>query len=184
MLYSEIIHHGATQGVTGSCHQMCIDAEHSFLIDCGLFQGSDVSNGKEAAAAQSAVLFSLKTIKALIVTHVHADHIGRIPQLLAAGFSGPILCSEPSAQLMPLVLEEAFRLQFGGTQKEADQYLEFIAKRAIALPFNTWFELLSSPELDLSHSVAARRSCFGFGLRRMRHRLSPGKQRAACGLFR
>ncbi|WP_297846052.1 MBL fold metallo-hydrolase RNA specificity domain-containing protein [Pseudomonas sp.] len=147
MLYPEIIHHGATQGVTGSCHQLCIDAEHSFLIDCGLFQGSDVSNGKEAAAAQSAVLFSLKTIKALIVTHVHADHIGRIPQLLAAGFSGPILCSEPSAQLMPLVLEDAFRLQFGGTQKEADQYLELIAKRTIALPFNTWFELLSSPEL-------------------------------------
>lgn len=147
MLYPEIIHHGATQGVTGSCHQLCIDAEHSFLIDCGLFQGSDVSNGKEAAAAQAAVQFSLKTIKALIVTHVHADHIGRIPQLLAAGFTGPILCSEPSAQLMPLVLEDAFRLQFGGTQKEADQYLELIAKRTIALPFNTWFELHKSPEL-------------------------------------
>lgn len=147
MLFPEIIHHGATQGVTGSCHQLCVDAEHSFLIDCGLFQGSDVGNGKEAAAAQSAVLFSLKTIKALIVTHVHADHIGRIPQLLAAGFSGPILCSEPSAQLMPLVLEDAFRLQVGRTQKEVDQYLELIAKRTIALPFNTWFDLISLPEL-------------------------------------
>ncbi|MEB0120476.1 MBL fold metallo-hydrolase [Pseudomonas sp. CCI1.2] len=147
MLFPEIIHHGATQGVTGSCHQLFADADHSFLVDCGLFQGSDVSSGNEAAAAQSAVLFSLNTIKALIVTHVHADHIGRIPQLLAAGFSGPILCSEPSAHLMPLVLEDAFRHQFGRTQKDVDQYLELIAKRTIALPFNTWFDLVSLPEL-------------------------------------
>jgi metallo-beta-lactamase family protein len=148
MLYPEIIHHGATQGVTGSCHQLCIDAEHSFLIDCGLFQGSDVSNGKEAAAAQSAVLFSLKTIKALIVTHVHADHIGRIPELLAAGFSGPILCNEPSAQLLPLVLEDAFRLETGSDQKKIDRYLTRVAQKTVALPFDIWFDLLQTPELS------------------------------------
>lgn len=39
MLYPEIIHHGATEGVTGSCHQLQMDAVTSLLIDCGLFQG-------------------------------------------------------------------------------------------------------------------------------------------------
>jgi len=41
------------------------------------------------------------------LTHVHLDHVGRTPALLAAGFRGPILCSEPSAKILPLILEEA-----------------------------------------------------------------------------
>jgi metallo-beta-lactamase family protein len=66
---------------------------------------------------------------------------------LAAGYSGPILCSEPSAHLLPLVLEDAFRLEFGCAQDEVDRYLELVARRTIALPFDTWFELLQTPEL-------------------------------------
>ena len=38
----KIIHHGGAKGVTGSCHELLIDDEHSVLIDCGLFQGNDV----------------------------------------------------------------------------------------------------------------------------------------------
>ena len=56
---------------------------------------------------QSDIEFDLG-IRALVATHVHIDHVGRIPYLLAAGFSGPILCSEPSARLLPIVLEDAF----------------------------------------------------------------------------
>ena len=43
MDYPEILHHGATGGVTGSCHQLLMDAQHSLLIDCGLFQGAETS---------------------------------------------------------------------------------------------------------------------------------------------
>ncbi len=43
MDYPDIQHHGATGGVTGSCHQLLMDAEHSLLIDCGLFQGAETS---------------------------------------------------------------------------------------------------------------------------------------------
>jgi metallo-beta-lactamase family protein len=56
--------------------------------------------------------FPLEPIQALIVTHVHIDHVGRIPYLLAAGFRGPILCSEASAELLPLVLEDALKVGF------------------------------------------------------------------------
>ncbi len=41
--------------------------------------------------------FSIGHIHALVITRVHIDHVGRIPYLLAAGFEGPIICSEPSA---------------------------------------------------------------------------------------
>jgi len=147
MLYPEIRHHGATESVTGSCHQLNISADCSYLIDCGLFQGDEVSSDGQTSTDRAAVIFSLATVKALIVTHVHADHVGRIPQLLAAGYTGPILCSEPSARLLPLVLEDAFRLEYGRTQDEIDRYLKLVAQKTIALPFDTWFELLQTPEL-------------------------------------
>ena len=98
-----ISHRGGARGVTGSCHQLHLDPATSLLIDCGLEQGTDAAPG-----AQSASLgFDIGGIQALVVTHVHLDHVGRIPALLAAGFRGPILCSEPSARLLPLVLEDA-----------------------------------------------------------------------------
>jgi len=43
---------------------------------------------------------------------VHIDHVGRIPYLLAAGFNGPIICSEPSAIMLPEILEDALDIRF------------------------------------------------------------------------
>ncbi len=106
MEFPALSHHGGTRSVTGSCHQLHLDPTTSLLIDCGLKQGVDVTPASEVAP----IGFGIAGIKALIVTHVHLDHVGRIPALLAAGYRGPILCSEPSAKLLPLVLEDAYKL--------------------------------------------------------------------------
>ena len=50
---------------------------------------------------------------ALILTHVHIDHVGRLPYLLAASYRGPIICSRASAELLPLVLEDALGADAG-----------------------------------------------------------------------
>lgn len=84
-------------------------------------------------------------MRALIATHVHIDHVGRIPYLLAAGFKGPILCSEPSAKLLPIVLEDAFKLGVSRDQKKVERYIKLIEQRIIALPYKTWFTLQDSP---------------------------------------
>ncbi|MDA7088513.1 MBL fold metallo-hydrolase [Pseudomonas sp. SA3-5] len=147
MDYPDILHHGAKDGVTGSCHQLLMDAEHSLLIDCGLFQGAETSAEGKSAADRLAIEFPLETIKALVATHVHIDHVGRIPYLLAAGFKGPILCSEPSAKLLPIVLEDAFKLGFSRDQKQVERYLKLIEQRIIALPYKTWFSLHESANL-------------------------------------
>lgn len=148
MRYPSIVHHGAVTGVTGSCHQLQMDDEHALLIDCGLFQGAETSPEGRAGAGKLAIDFSLDGIKALVATHVHIDHVGRIPYLLAAGFKGPILCSEPSAKLLPIVLEDAFKLGFSRDQKQVERYLKLIEQRIVALPYKHWFTLLDTPQLN------------------------------------
>ncbi|WP_275545437.1 MULTISPECIES: MBL fold metallo-hydrolase RNA specificity domain-containing protein [unclassified Pseudomonas] len=146
MSLPQLIHHGADKGVTGSCHQLFLDADNSVLIDCGLFQGADIST-VEGDEHHQAVDFSLTGIRALIVTHVHADHVGRIPYLLAAGFKGPILCSIPSAKLLPIVLEDAFKLSFSRDRNQVERYIAEVQQRMIALPYATWFKLQDKPGL-------------------------------------
>lgn len=147
MSYPHIEHHGAKDGVTGSCHQLRMDATTSLLIDCGLFQGNDASIPGEPGADRLAIEFPLDTIKALVVTHVHIDHVGRIPYLLAAGFEGPILCSEPSAKLLPIVLEDAFKLSFSRDHAQIEKYIRLVEQRIIALPYQHWFTLNDSDGL-------------------------------------
>lgn len=147
MQYPQITHHGAREGVTGSCHQLHMDEQHGLLIDCGLFQGAETSPEGKAGADNLTLDFPLDGIRALVATHVHIDHVGRIPWLLAAGFKGPILCSEPSAKLLPIVLEDAFRLGVSRDQAKVERYLKLIEQRLIALPYNTWFNLVDQPQL-------------------------------------
>jgi len=137
----DILHHGARDGVTGSCHQLRMNADTSLLVDCGLFQGAEASASGAAGGDRLDIEFDLSGIRALIVTHVHIDHVGRIPYLLAAGFKGPILCSEASARLLPIVLEDAFQLGISRDQAKVEHYLALINSRIIALPYKTWFTL-------------------------------------------
>ena len=145
-----IDHHGARDGVTGSCHQLYIDQNNSLLIDCGLFQGGEAGNGN--SGDRHRIDFDISSVSALIATHVHIDHVGRIPWLLAAGFNGPIICSQPSAKLLPLVLEDAFKLGISRDRSLVKRYLKQIESRTLALPYKQWFSLIDTPE----HTVQIR----------------------------
>lgn len=147
MSYPQISHHGAVNGVTGSCHELHADTAHSYLIDCGLFQGADISKDGKSGQGSLDIEFPLDSVRALIATHVHIDHVGRIPYLLAAGFDGPILCSEPSAKLLPIVLEDAFKLGVSRDQKQVERYIALVEQRIIALPYKTWFTLRDADDL-------------------------------------
>ncbi|MBV0932288.1 MBL fold metallo-hydrolase RNA specificity domain-containing protein [Marinobacterium weihaiense] len=132
----ELLHHGATKGVTGSCHELRL-GEDGLLIDCGLLQGADI----RGSDPEGHIDFDIGHIRALVVTHVHIDHVGRIPYLLAAGFKGPILCSQPSALLLPAVLEDALKIGFTRNRRLIERVLDLIRSRLQPLPYNQWHTL-------------------------------------------
>ncbi len=150
MEYPSLSHHGGTRGVTGSCHQLHLDPS-SLLVDCGLEQGADAAPGAESAPLG----FDVQGIQALVITHVHLDHVGRIPALLAAGYRGPILCSEPSARLLPLVLEDAYKLSISSEPAHVARYLDFIRGLIVPLPFEQWHSLVERPVSPAAFACSA-----------------------------
>jgi metallo-beta-lactamase family protein len=136
----KILHHGAVSGVTGSCHQLLIDSNNSVLVDCGLFQGADTSghNNDEHLS----VGFDISTVKALLVTHCHIDHVGRIPYLLAAGFDGPIIATEATARLLPLVIEDALKVGVTRNHTIIAACLKRLNNQLVAVPYKQWLPVV------------------------------------------
>lgn len=91
--------YGAAGEVTGSNHLVEHNG-HKIMVDCGLFQG------KDTFTEHNDLPFAYKAseVEALIVTHAHLDHIGRIPKLVKEGFHGPIFATEATIELSKLTL--------------------------------------------------------------------------------
>ncbi len=137
-----ILHHGAVNGVTGSCHQLDVNESgvvSSYLIDCGLFQGAETAG--KSSAQQLQIDFDISAVQALIVTHCHIDHVGRIPYLIAEGFNKPIYATTATAALLPLVIEDALKV---GVTRDKNLIKTFLKKlRALIRPveYNQWVSL-------------------------------------------
>ena len=135
----QILHHGAVNGVTGSCHQLVIDSANSVLVDCGLFQGAETSGRGDDDLLS--IEFDISTVQALLVTHCHIDHVGRLPYLLAAGFSGPIIATEATAALLPMVIEDALKVGVTRNQSIIKACLARLKNQLIAVSYKQWFVL-------------------------------------------
>ncbi|OGW37133.1 MAG: MBL fold hydrolase [Nitrospirae bacterium GWC2_56_14] len=140
MTAANIIHHGGKVGVTGSCHELKLSPSASILVDCGLTQGAETS-ADGGGSSSCSFKFPITPIKAVILTHVHIDHCGRLPYLLGAGYKGPIFCSEASAQLLPLVLEDAVKIGITRDKDLLRQFTAVLKKRLVPLPYSQWQEL-------------------------------------------
>ncbi|QIZ76398.1 MBL fold metallo-hydrolase [Ferrimonas lipolytica] len=131
-----IDHHGAVSGVTGSCHQLFLNDNHSLLIDCGLFQGAEKTAAVDGD--ELPIDFAIDTIDALLVTHSHIDHVGRIPYLLASGFNGPIYASEATSALLPLVLEDALKVGVTRNSRLINAVITKLKRQLQPLPYKQW----------------------------------------------
>ncbi len=111
-----ITFHGAARSVTGSCHLLEVNGRR-ILLDCGLFQGKR----SEAFDKNQSFPFDPAGIDAVILSHAHIDHSGKIPMLVKHGFQGPIISTHATRDLANIMLLDSAFVQ----QKDA----EFVNKR-------------------------------------------------------
>ncbi len=101
-----ITFHGAAREVTGSCHRIETETG-SLLLDCGLIQGGPERHERNRGPFP----FSPKDLKAVVLSHAHIDHAGRLPLLVKSGFKGPIFATSPTAELCRIMLADSGRIQ-------------------------------------------------------------------------
>ncbi|MBR5523654.1 MAG: MBL fold metallo-hydrolase [Clostridia bacterium] len=94
---------GAAHEVTGSC-TLLTTAHHRILIDCGMEQGADIYENPDLPLLPG-------DIDAVLLTHAHIDHSGRIPMLVARGFKGPIYTTAATAALCRIMLMDSAHIQ-------------------------------------------------------------------------
>jgi len=98
--------HGAAGDVTGSAYHV-VTNKASVLVDCGFFQGRKEESAKNRREAR----LEGGKLDAVVLTHGHLDHIGRLPLLTRNGYKGPIYATQPTLDIATLILKDSLSLQ-------------------------------------------------------------------------
>jgi metallo-beta-lactamase family protein len=101
-----ITFHGAARQVTGSAHLLEF-GDRKVLLDCGLFD----AKRSDPDSPNRHLTFDPRDIDAIVVSHAHNDHIGRLPLLVKLGYSGPIYVTPATADITGVMLRDSARIQ-------------------------------------------------------------------------
>lgn len=112
----ELVFAGAAREVTGSCHLVHVNGR-LVALDCGLFQG----RRSDADAANRTLPAPINEIDAIVLSHAHIDHAGRLPFLVRSGFRGSIWATAATRDLCAYMLMDSAHIQ----EKDA----EYLARR-------------------------------------------------------
>jgi metallo-beta-lactamase family protein len=118
---------GAAGEVTGSMH-LIEAAGKRVLLDCGLFQG----RREEARAKNATFPLPVGGVDAVVLSHAHIDHAGRLPLLVKRGFAGPVFCTPGTRDLSSIMLPDS-----GFIQEKDFQFLVKRGKNHVAEPLYT-----------------------------------------------
>lgn len=134
---------GAASTVTGSKH-LLKTPDKNILIDCGLFQGMKSLRLKNWAPLPIAV----NQIDTVLLTHAHLDHCGYIPLFVKSGFSGNILMSAPTRDLVEIILRDSAKIQ----EEDAERANKYgYSKHKPALPLYTTADVEKALSLFKTH---------------------------------
>jgi metallo-beta-lactamase family protein len=140
---------GAAGQVTGSMH-LIEAAGARILLDGGLFQGHRV----EAHELNANLRFDARRVDAIVLSHAHIDHSGRLPLLVRRGFHGPIYATPATRDLSAVMLLDAAHIQ----EKDFD----FLAARGKA-------GSASEPLYNRGDAIAVQELMIGLPYRRLFH---------------
>ncbi len=104
---------GSTDGVTGSMY-LLETSQARVLLECGLFQGVKEDEDSNRAPFP----FDINTINAVVLSHAHLDHTGRIPKLIKDGYPGPVFMTRPTNELLEIMLKDAAYLSMRDAEWE------------------------------------------------------------------
>ncbi len=161
----EITFVGAAREVTGSCHLVRANGR-TVALDCGMFQGKR----HEAADKNRQLPLPIKDLDAVVLSHAHIDHSGRLPYLIAEGYSKTIWATSATRDLSAVMLADSANIQ----EKDA----EFLAKRRkefleplygmrhavrtmdlmVGVPYNRFFDVVPGVRacyIDAGHILGA-----------------------------
>ena len=120
------------------------------LVDCGIEQGRDFCE----SCTYDAFPYDLSSIDALVVTHAHLDHVGRIPKLVKDGFRGKIYMTPPTRNLAELILRDSV----GILRQEAER--RNLPPLYGDSDVSTTFSLVETISYDEERPIGALSVCF------------------------
>ena len=140
--------YGGVGTVTGANFMLDTGAA-AFLVDCGLVQGSEFASDINATP----FIYNPAEVDVLLVTHAHADHIGRIPKLVRDGFKGTIYSTLPTKQLASIMFADALKIMQMEAQRDQREalYSQIDITAALAL----WKTIEYEQALSLPDGVTA-----------------------------
>lgn len=128
---------GAAGEVTGSCTKLDVE-QATLLIDCGLFQGSRLAEQKNFDPFP----FNPTDIDAVILTHAHLDHCGRLPKLVNLGYDGHIYATDATRDITSLILLDAAHIMTEEAEREGhlplftEEDVMHTMERFITIPYD------------------------------------------------
>jgi len=105
--------YGGAGEVTGSCHVLVVGGRR-LLLDCGLIQGGEAPLERNRAPFP----FDAAQVDAVVLSHAHIDHCGRLPLLTKRGFRGPVYASPACRDLVRILLADSANMQERDTERE------------------------------------------------------------------
>ena len=97
---------GAARTVTGSCFIVETDRAR-FAVDCGMHQGSDAIEKRN----RDMTPYDPARLDFILITHAHIDHSGLLPRVVRHGFAGPVYATEPTGDLLEILLLDSAHIQ-------------------------------------------------------------------------
>ena len=135
---------GAAREVTGSCH-IVRHGGRTVLLDCGLFQGKRA----DSRTKNERLPIAVDEIDAIVLSHAHIDHAGRLPFLVSRGYAGSIWCTAATRDLCALMLADSAHIQ--------EQDARFLSRRG---------KEHAEPLYTMANAVKAVEQMIGVGYRR------------------